>query len=190
MFATLDELAGTAPQEEQRICIECGFCCDGTLFHHAVLQPGEKGTLPEKMELNYRTEGEKEMFLLPCPYFCRRCTIYYQKKALVCSGYRCQLLKDFAEGLIGLEDATGTVSAARALLSEINQLSMELSGASNTITFRDLLTDLKKIVLTANEKGIQDARSELFIAKCNILEALLIRHFRSAGDFEKMMASE
>ena len=35
-----------APVEEQRICVGCGCCCDGTLFVNAGLNPGERGGLP------------------------------------------------------------------------------------------------------------------------------------------------
>ena len=54
--------ADQAPAEEQKICVGCGFCCDGTLFVHAVLNPGERGSLPEKIEENAYSEGEKDLF--------------------------------------------------------------------------------------------------------------------------------
>ncbi len=38
------------PPKEQDLCVNCGFCCDGTIFMHAVLIQGEKGNLPEKIQ--------------------------------------------------------------------------------------------------------------------------------------------
>ena len=179
-----------ATQEEQRICIECGFCCDGTLFHHAVLQAGEHGNLPEKIEQNYRQEGDREIFLLPCLYYSGMCTIYDGKKAIVCSGYRCQLLNDFTGGRVSMQDAMDTVTAAKGILQEIIRLYKDLTGKNHPLTFRELLNSLKSVTDDSNSKSAPDARAELLIGKCNIFEALLIRHFRSAGDFERMMISD
>ncbi len=186
----MSEVQVNAPLEEQQICIGCGFCCDGTLFLHAMLNPGEHGNLPEKIEQNYRQEGTKEMFLLPCLYFAGRCTIYDSKKALVCSGYRCQLLNDFAAGRISMQDALDIVAAAKGLLEEIIRLYRDLTGKDHPLTFRELLAGLKSVTEDSNAEAEPDSREELLIGKCNIFEVLLIRHFRSAGDFERMMVSD
>jgi hypothetical protein len=62
--------------KEQEICVDCGFCCDGTLFNQAVLKPAEKGNLPHWMEENYREKEDDGFFPLPCAYFDGNCTIY------------------------------------------------------------------------------------------------------------------
>jgi hypothetical protein len=61
--------AEKAPLNEQVICTKCGFCCDGTLFLHAGLVPGERGSLPEKIEKNSFSYDGKDFFKLPCLYF-------------------------------------------------------------------------------------------------------------------------
>jgi hypothetical protein len=175
-----------APKEEQSICVTCGFCCDGTLFLNACLNPGEQGKLPEKIEESSFSEGDKEYFRLPCKYFSEKCTIYDQKRAYVCSGYRCQLLKDFAEGKVALDDALEAIRGAWLMRSEV-MIQFRLISSSEGTNFRQLLLEMGKIMKSASADKPLNMDIEMLIAKCNIFEALLIKYFRSSEDFEKMM---
>ena len=47
--------------------------------------------------------------------------------------------------------------------------------------------ELGKIRKSASGNEQSDMDYEMLLARCNIFEALLIKHFRSASDFEKMM---
>ena len=175
------------PESEQEICLACGFCCDGTLFDNAKLRPGERGTLPELMEANYLKTGEKEYFRLPCPYFNGKCTIYNKKKAEICSLYRCQLLMDFAKKGISKEEALNIIHNVKILKKEITSLAGQIPGLNETILFREILQklfDLKEKV-----PGTPDQPPAIMVIKCNILDALLIKHFKSKNDFDKMTLS-
>ena len=174
-------------ESEQTICITCGFCCDGTLFNHATLQPGEKGTLPQKMEEAYFMDGEKEFFRLPCPYFDGKCTIYDQKKAHICSAFRCELLKDYSGEKISQEAALRLIENAVRQRAEIRELAYKIIGTPPDISIRHLLLELRKVIHAKEENGEPKNRElEILLAKCTIFEALLIRHFKPAKDFDSM----
>jgi hypothetical protein len=185
----MSETDSIAPLEEQRICVICGFCCDGTLFLNAGLNPGERGHLPEKIEEASFTDGRKEYFRLPCKYFNKKCTIYDLKRADVCSSYRCQVLKDFSAGKVNLQEALDTVSGALSMRTAIIGEYLNFAAGDTAITFRQLLIELGKTQKDPSEKGAVGADFEVLLARCNIFEALLIKHFRSAGDFDKMMVN-
>jgi hypothetical protein len=178
-----------APPEEQTICVTCGFCCDGTLFLHATLNPCEPGNIPEKIEQNRFTENGKEFFRLPCHYFSGKCIIYDRERANICSSYRCQLLKDFAGGKINLHDALEIVSEAMRMRTDLLDQYRRISGNDERINFRQLLSDLGKILKNASEEDPLIRDYEMLLAECNIFEALLIKHIRSASDFQNIMAS-
>jgi hypothetical protein len=183
----MSKLTLIAPLHEQKICITCGFCCDGTLFLHAHLNPGERGNLPEKIEQASFSEKDADYFRLPCRYFSAKCTIYDRKRADVCGSYRCQLLKDFAEGKISIDDALEVVRGAMVMRREIIEEYRRLTGKSGDINFREILIDLGRMRKSASETEPAIANYDLLLARCNIFEALLIKHFRSAEDFEKMI---
>jgi hypothetical protein len=183
----MPEIIKKGPPDEQGICVGCGFCCDGTLFLHAHLNPGERGSLPEKIEQQSYTKEGKDYFRLPCLYFNRKCTIYDLKRADVCLSYRCQLLKDFAEGRVTQDDAVATVREAMEMRGAIMKEYRRMTGAGGKINFRDLLAGMGKIQKSAGMENRLRRDFEMLLARCNIFEALLIKHFRSAEDFEKMI---
>ena len=174
------------PPEEQEICVKCGFCCDGTIFGHAHLKPGEKTWIPEKLRINIYVEKEEEYFPLPCPYFEGKCTIYNRRRAEICGTYRCQLLKDMAAGIINNSEALRIVTGAVEMRTSIMNEYMRIDGTGDAISFRQLLVKLGKFRKASESNGLVRPDIDLLIARCNILEALLIKNFRSANDFEKL----
>jgi|WetSurMetagenome_2_1015567.scaffolds.fasta_scaffold177462_2 hypothetical protein len=182
----MEESPLQGPVKEQEVCINCGFCCDGTLFFHAHLNPGERGHLPEKIESDSFSEGDKDYFRLPCNYFSGKCTIYDQKRADICSSYRCQLLNDFAERKITLSEALEVIREAMKMRTEIFEQYKLITGDRTDIHFRKLLQELGKIQKRATTEESLGIDYEMLLAKCNIFETLLIKNIRSAGDFDKM----
>ena len=173
--------------QEQEICVTCGFCCDGTLFAYALLNPGEKGRLPVKIEENLFSRAEQDYFHLPCRYFAGRCTIYDRQRADVCGSYRCQLLRDFSEGIITYGQALGMVERAKQVRSELMEQYSLLTGKRESVHFMKVLKEAGNNLLQEGDTVSAAMDRELFLARCNIFEALLIKHFRSADDFEKLV---
>ena len=177
------------PPEEQVICVSCGFCCDGTLFLHAHLDPGERsvGDLPEWIVEHSVCKDGKEYFPLPCSYFSTKCTIYDKQRAKVCSSFRCQLLKDFAEQKLTLDDALEVVKEASRIRAELSEQYRFVSGKSGNPVFRQMLIELADLQNSASGTLANSLEYDIFVARCNIFEALLTKHLRSAEDFEKMI---
>ena len=173
---------------EQEICLKCGMCCDGTLFLHASLNPGERGNLPEKIERNTFNESEKEYFRLPCLYFDSKCMIYDIKRADVCSRYRCQLLIDLATDKVSKKTAIEIVREAHRQRQEIFKEYHNLSDEKRVLFFKELPHVLLRKIGSVNCNEMTKKRYELLLGSCNILEALLIRHIRSEGDFKDLMS--
>lgn len=182
--------AAEVSSEEQAICVTCGMCCDGTLFMHAHLNAGERGNLPEKIERQSYSKGGKDYFRLPCRYFKGWCTIYDRERADVCSGYRCQLLKNFEAGKITLETGMKVVFDAINMRKEIMARFSAFSGSTRRLYFKKLLRELGKTQEGASAEVPVSLEYEMLLARCNIFEALLIKHFLSEGEFEKYMMPE
>lgn len=180
----------TSPKKEQDICVTCGLCCDGTLFHHAVLNKGEKGNLPQKMENAYFKNKNGEFFKLPCSYFNGKCSIYDQKKAHVCSSFRCKLLKDFSKDKVKQEDALSIVQNAKKLREEIIALAESIFGTEDKLYFRNVLLKIANSEKNQDSKIFESQKFKVLKMKSIILEALLIKHFKSKENFEKMIIKE
>lgn len=178
-----------APPDEQEVCVACGFCCDGTLFLHACLQPGERGHLPEKIEVNSYAENGEEFFRLPCLYFHGKCTIYGQPRADVCGSFRCELLHALEKGQVSKTEALGLVARAHAVRQELLHEFCRLTRFTGTPNLRQVLTDLGKWRHSLPENDPRSMETDLLMARINILEALLIKHFHPASEFQNMMVN-
>ena len=140
-------------------------------------------------EASYSKDGN-DYFRLPCGYFDRKCTIYDQKKADVCSDFRCQLLRDFSDGKISHGDALRLVREAGRMRAELFAEWRRITGSRDSIYFMTLLRETGKMNESVREGGEVLPGCGPFVARCNIFEALLIKHFWSAGEFEKLMMPE
>src|SRR5688572_5768689 len=96
----------TTPTTEAPLCLYCGFCCDGTLFDRAPLEPDDDLAPLKSAGFEIRTkitkrEKIKTFFALPCVEFRQNCCqIYDQPRPAICGRYRCSLLKKYEAGEI------------------------------------------------------------------------------------------
>jgi len=176
--------------DEQTICITCGFCCDGTMFLFACLHPGEKGGLPEEIEKKVFSEKDEDFFRLPCNYFSEKCTIYDRPRAGVCGEFRCQLLHDFTDGKVTLCEALKIVKDASVMRDKLIEKYKKITGKNEKICFRQILSETGKMLKDNQGKETMDIDVDMLIAGCNIFEALIIKNFRSADEFDKMMVAK
>lgn len=172
--------------EEQKICLACGFCCDGTLFDNATLQPGEMENLSEELRKNCCNEGKGAIFHLPCKYFSGKCTIYSSARLQICSRFRCRLLSDYEKQLITSGDVDQIISNVRLYLKDIFEISHDVFHLNTNVAFRNI----QEMLVRLPEEGTDDIRKKMLAGRCNILDALLTRHFKTENDFKRMIAPE
>jgi len=91
----------------QHICIHCGLCCDGTLFHHAKIKDNEPIAPGYVFEIIF---GEKRAFKQPCPYFYDHvCGIYDHRPYSCCVSFRCKLLQSVISEKVSYTEAIKTI---------------------------------------------------------------------------------
>ena len=169
------------PRDEQDLCVACGFCCDHTLFEYAYLKPGE--AKEEHFQKGKFVIEENDYFLLPCPYFKGCCSIYDQQKPLVCSAFKCKLLKNFANGDIEKSKALSIIEQAKQLRSEVIEQYQAIVPEIQS-SYRDVLRFV-------NEEQTNNSNDfSVLKAKANLLSILLIRYFKSKETFDELLKSD
>lgn len=165
-----------APELEQKLCVACGFCCDNTLFDIAGIKPNEK--VPAQFEELQETKDDHSFWRLPCPYFDCKCTIYNQKKPIVCSSFRCEILKETSNNKIELKNALKIINDVKKerdyLIKEFN------SETGDFKTFRQLLWALRNL---AWEKKLNPKLQELY-HRAQLLNVHIVSNFRSNDSFD------
>ena len=93
--------------ERGNICIECGLCCDGSMFENVGIDKNDDPALLKQMGVESFTVRDKLVFSLPClGQEGRRCRLYDDARRFkVCKEFKCRLLKQYIAGEISYDSA-------------------------------------------------------------------------------------
>lgn len=109
----------SAPPDEQQLCKACGLCCNGVWFSHVNLEPDEPARA-KLAGLQVTIVDDKPRASMACPlHQGGQCSAYNSWRPAVCANYRCQLLVNFADGQLNLQQALAHVAAARTMADRI-----------------------------------------------------------------------
>lgn len=98
------------------------MCCDGSLFHSVLLQPGDSARTLTSLGLKTRRKKGREFFLQPCPaYRGCHCAIYAQRPNR-CRLFNCRQLLRIATGGTTEAAALEKIAGARELVGRVNKL--------------------------------------------------------------------
>jgi Fe-S-cluster containining protein len=120
---------GTVKSAEQ-LCLACGLCCDGSLFDHVQLGPGDEAKKLKALGLTVsvsRGATPIARFRQPCTALCadRTCRVYADRPGQ-CRSFECGVFKDAQAGRIEFSAALRLVKQARRRVDKVRQLLREL----------------------------------------------------------------
>ena len=161
---------------EQELCVQCGICCDNTLFDIVKLIEGEAQRFPSlpKKEV----EGH-EYFVLPCPHFDSCCTIYMDTPS-VCKSFRCQLLKDFSDDKRTKERSLLIIKETKAFRDQIVDQYFHSTGE------RLSLRQIEKALEATNKENKLERNLNTLLLKVELLNIQLAKHFRSPDKYNEL----
>jgi hypothetical protein len=114
----------------EQLCLACGLCCDGTLFHHVQLGDGDDAGKLKTLGLPVKTPRAKApvaRFPQPCSALCadRTCRVYASRPGQ-CRSFECGVLKDLQAGRLASPAALRLVRQARQDADKIRGLLRQL----------------------------------------------------------------
>lgn len=109
----------TLETKGSQLCLQCGLCCDGSVFATVRLQPADDPEHLRQAGLTLRGPPTSRRFAQPCPMLegCR-CRIYPQRPSH-CQTFDCALLKRLRQGKVSLPEAAREVHGARRLVEAV-----------------------------------------------------------------------
>lgn len=118
------------------LCLSCGLCCQAFIDKKITLTPNELG-LAKILGLQYFAEREYFLFLLPCPlYHNDSCSVYFERRPIVCKDYQCSLLRRLIRDEISLPDSRQIIYEVKSIKKSIDN---QLCFIDNSKSFRDLI---------------------------------------------------
>ena len=114
----------------EQLCLACGLCCDGTLFHHVTLEAGDDAKRLKALGLPVvasRARTPVTRFPQPCAALCadRTCRLYADRPRQ-CRAFECGVFKEVRTGRLGFAPALKLVKQAREQSDRIRRLLREL----------------------------------------------------------------
>lgn len=160
-----------ATATENAPCLDCGMCCDGTLYSFVHLKGSER-LKADKLGTTRKEIDGKPVFLEPCPALSGTACTIYADRFHTCRTYRCATLKALDEGGIDHGEAMRRIHVARTAEAQVRTL---LAPGETLQSAREAW---------ANEPDTQRATPEgaRIHLMMTALEMLLSRYFRQSGE--------
>lgn len=93
------------------LCLECGLCCDGSMFEHAMVTEDAAARLLGRVRLT----PERDRLLQPCQALrSDKCCAVYEERPGACRVYRCLALAQLEKGEATLEESREAVEELKA----------------------------------------------------------------------------
>jgi hypothetical protein len=125
----LDFNRGVKMNAVDKLCPNCGLCCDGTLFADVELRAGDDAKWLEKLGLSVKKKGRvKFAFPQPCACFDGTLCKIYGERPKHCRLFQCGLLKLVNAGEMKSSAALTRIAKAKAILKELRDLLASFEG--------------------------------------------------------------
>ncbi|HEY6167069.1 MAG TPA: YkgJ family cysteine cluster protein [Verrucomicrobiae bacterium] len=124
-----------------QLCLACGLCCDGTLFHDVKLHTSDDATKLKAFGLPIRTPNAKlpiSKFPQPCAALCadRTCRAYADRP-LQCHVFECGVFKGLTAGRIEFPTALRLVTQARQRADKVRRLLRDLGDTAEGVSLSE-----------------------------------------------------
>jgi hypothetical protein len=163
-----------------RLCVACGMCCDGTIFHHVRLQPRDSAKALAALGLKLKRKRKHDHILQPCPAHQEcRCSIY-EARPERCRLFECKQIQAVAAFEITEAEASAKIREALDRVRGLHHL-FQLAGETNSKG--PLTVRYEKIVALPLDPNAGDdavAIRARLIRKMEEFDALVEAEFRPA----------
>ncbi len=106
-----------------RLCPNCGLCCDSVLFADVELRPGDDAARLAQAGLVIAKKGRRKRALAqPCACFDGKYCKIYSDRPRQCRMFECGLLKKVNAGKLDVETALEMISEAKMLADRVRVL--------------------------------------------------------------------
>ena len=134
----------TPEQISESLCLECGLCCDGTLFQDVRLRPGETPGPLKARGLPLVRRQKQYGFDQPCPALRGlRCEVYAIRPGH-CQAFECLLFQSARCGEITLSSARSRIRTTLNQLERIHSFFHRLGDRNDGTALRRRFLNLAR----------------------------------------------
>ncbi len=126
---------GPADRNGSDLCLECGICCDGTLFGAIVVHIPEREFV-ESLGIPVSEDPDGGWVApLPCAAFVEGCcSLYAVGRPMTCGSYQCAVVMEYTAGSVDLDDSLVVIDRVRSLARDLEvEMGLPPAGYSMTV---------------------------------------------------------
>ncbi|MGZ5544198.1 MAG: YkgJ family cysteine cluster protein [Limisphaerales bacterium] len=139
------------------LCVECGLCCNGSLFADVELANRRESILMESAGAVVDEDDDSLLLIQPCSALQgKRCSIYHHRPKC-CRTFECLLLKRFQRNEVSFEVARKQIREALQLKANIEMLFPPAVNDEPNVCFKERCDDA---ISTFPEKSRKAAQLE------------------------------
>ena len=116
------------------LCIDCGLCCDGTMYSTVEINETDRLARLQKKGFNLLLQDGKSVFEQPCTAFGSGCCSIYAQRPAMCRAYRCALLRKHDANEISTDEAKALIARTIAMRDEVRLALEKLTGADGSLS--------------------------------------------------------
>lgn len=162
-----------ASPDAGQLCLQCGLCCDGTLFGRVPLAADDD--MEHLATWAVRQGAKREHLPLPCAALQDRACIIYPHRPARCKEYRCRLLERYEKGEISFAEAAKVVVQTVKHKARV-KAAFRAATDGEDVPLRQLYRRMKACA------SISPDNAPLFLDHA-ALQLLLDKHFRNSPAF-------
>jgi uncharacterized protein len=159
-------------KDVERLCPNCGLCCDGTLFADVELRAGDEVKRLRKLGLPIKKKGRVKLaFAQPCACFDGKFCGIYQDRPKRCQWFECGLLKKVNAGEMQAGAALKKIAEAKTLAKRVRDLLQSLGQPQEKLALTKCYTQaMREPIDLAGDNT--ERRGELMLAVNDLMHAL------------------
>jgi Fe-S-cluster containining protein len=117
----MSALAAVADDALSSLCVECGLCCDGSLFRFLPVE-AESLAACAALGLPVVRQSGRDAMPLPCLKLQGRCCTVYEGRPAGCRAFGCHVLHRLAIGALSAHEAQDVVREAQRRIARLREL--------------------------------------------------------------------
>lgn len=158
-----------------QLCVDCGMCCNGVLFHQVRLQPKDSAKALTSLGFRLKRKQGQMVFEQPCQAWKQEGCAVYEDRPCRCRQFECRQVCGLRDGLITEDQASSAVQEAKSLVAKLQE-SLEICGSRNT--HRPLLKRAAMLLDGVDSSAIAGPEIQALLHASQELESYLDREFR------------
>ena len=157
----------------EKLCLNCGLCCDGTLFADVELCPGDNPARLKNLGLSLAKKGKSKIaFAQPCSCFDGKLCRIYPDRPKRCGLFECGLLKRVEADKLTVGAALKKISDARRQAEKVRELLGSLGQHNVAMALTHRYAEVMSAPMDFSVADDAEKRGELMMAVNDLMTKL------------------